>query len=301
MLPNTFLTIPGIGIKSEQALWEKGIRSWDDLLAAGNIGSSTKKIEKMKGSLRESQEQLQNGNVHYFADHLPHSQCWRFFPEFRESTAYLDTEPTALDPWLHSITVITLYDGKEIFSYIQGKNLDDFAKDVQKYSVLVTYNGRRFHLSFFAMYMGLKLNQVHIDLRYILGSLGYTGGLKKCEEKAGIDRGVIEDVDGCSAVILWEEYRDRGNGKALESLLAHSAYDAVDLEPLMVLAYNLKLEQTPFRDLNRILPPKSPEIPYKGDLDTIMDAYEASLTDERFPISRVYADMYSGNKSSFIS
>jgi hypothetical protein len=115
---------------------------------------------------------LLNANAAYFADHLPHNQYWRFFPEFRESTAYLDIETTALDPWLHSITVITLYDGKQIFSYIQGKNLDDFAKDVQKYSVLVTYNGRRFHLPFMAMYMGLKLNQVHIDLRYILGSLG---------------------------------------------------------------------------------------------------------------------------------
>ena len=108
-------------------------------------------------------------------------------------------------------------------------------------------------------------------------------------------------MDGCSAVILWEEYRDKGNRKALESLLAHSAYDAVDLEPLMVLAYNLNLEKTPFLDSNRIVSSKAPEIPYKGDLDTIMDAYDASLTDERFPISRVYADMYSGNKSSFIS
>lgn len=301
MLQNTFLHIPGIGIKSEQALWEKGIRSWDDLLAAENIGSSAKKIEKMKDSIRESQEQLQNGNVHYFADRLPHNQYWRFFPEFRESTAYLDIETTALDPWLHSITVITLYDGQQIFSYIQGKNLDEFAKDVQKYSVLVTYNGRRFSLPFMRMYMGLKLNQVHIDLRYILGSLGYTGGLKKCEEKAGIDRGVIEDVDGCSAVILWEEYRDNGNRKALESLLAHSAYDAVDLEALMVLAYNLKLEQTPFRESHRLTPPTLPEIPYKGDLDTIINAYETSLTDERFPVSRVYADMYSGNNPSFIS
>ncbi len=132
----------------------------------------------MKDSIRESQVQLQNKNVHYFGDHLPHNQYWRFFPEFRESTAYLDIETTALDPWLHSITVITLYDGKQIFSYIQGKNLDDFAKDVQKYSVLVTYNVRRFHVPFMAMYMGLKLNQVHIDLRYILGSLGYTGGLE---------------------------------------------------------------------------------------------------------------------------
>ena len=42
MLQNTFLHIPGIGIKSEQALWKKGIRSWDDFFAAENIGYSPK-------------------------------------------------------------------------------------------------------------------------------------------------------------------------------------------------------------------------------------------------------------------
>ena len=56
----------------------------------------------------------------------------------------------------------------------------------------------------------------------------------------------------------------------------------------MVLAYNLKLEQTPFRDSHRIVPPKLPEIPYEGDFTTIMDAYEASLPDERFPTWRAY-------------
>ena len=290
MLQNTFLHLPGIGIKSEQNLWNRDIRTWDDYLASPFPGN---KAGKVRASIRESQEQLQNKNVHYFADHLPHNQYWRFFPEFRESTAYLDIETTALDPWLHSITLITLYDGEKIFSYIQGKNLDAFEEDIRKYSVLVTYNGRRFSLPFMRMYKGLKLDQVHIDLRYILGSLGYTGGLKKCEEKAGIDRGVIDDVDGCSAVILWEKFRDDGNKKALESLLAHSAYDAVDLEPLMVLAYNLKVEQTPFRESTRLIPPSLPEIPFKGDPDTIMEAYEASLTDERFPTSRLYADMYS--------
>jgi uncharacterized protein YprB with RNaseH-like and TPR domain len=289
MLPNTFLTIPGIGIKSGQAFWEKGVRSWDDLCASENIGSSKNKMDKMKNFIRESQEQFQKGNVHYFAEHLPHNQYWRFFPEFRESTAYLDIETTALDPWLHSITVITLYDGKQIFSYIQGKNLDDFEKDVQKYSVLVTYNGRHY-FPFIAMYMGLKLKQVHVDLRYILANVGYTGGLIKCEEKAGLDRGNIEDIDGCTAVILWEEYRDKGNKKALESLLAHSAYDAVNLEPLMVAVYNLKTDQTPFRESNRISAPILPKIPYEGDPYTIMDAYDTSLTDERFPW-RIY-DIY---------
>lgn len=283
MLQNTFLHIPGIGIKSEQALREKGIRSWDDLLAFEGIGSSKRKAERMKGFIKESQEQLQKGNVHYFAKRLPPNQYWRFFPEFRNRTAYLSVETTALDPWLHSITVITLYDGKQIFSYIQGKNLDDFARDIQKYSIVITYNGRRLHLPFLEMYMGLKLQQVHIDLRYLLGSVGYTGGLIKCEKKTRIDREIIDKVDGCTALILWEEYRDTGNEKALESLLAHSVYDSINLEPLMVAAYNLKLNQTPLLESNRISLPKMPKIPYEGDIDAIFDANESAITDERFP------------------
>jgi uncharacterized protein YprB with RNaseH-like and TPR domain len=283
MLQNTFLHLSGIGIKSEQSLWEKGIRSWDDFLAAEDIGSSRKKTERMKDLIKESQEQLQTGNMHYFAERFPQKQYWRFFPEFRDKTAYLSVETTALDPWLHSITVMTLYDGNQIVSYIQGKNLDDFEGDIRKYSLVITYNGRRVHLPFLGMYMGLKLKQVHIDLRYLLGSVGYTGGLRKCEEKIKIKRGDVKDVDGCTAVILWEEYRDNGNKKALDSLLAYSAYNSVNLEPLMIVAYNLKLDQTPFSKTKHISPPKIPKIPYEGDIDAIFDANESAITDERFP------------------
>ena len=124
MLQNTFIHIPGFGIKSEQALWEKGIRSWDDILSTGDTKSLGTKVAKIKPAIEQSQVQLQNGNVQYFANHLPPNQYWRFFPEFRERTAYLSIETTDLDPWLHGITVITLYDGKEIFSYIRGRNQD---------------------------------------------------------------------------------------------------------------------------------------------------------------------------------
>jgi len=271
MLQNTFLHLPGIGVKSEQALWEKGIQSWDDLLASENIGSPPKSLEKMKDSIRESQSQLQKGNAVYFADRLPESQYWRFFPEFRESTVYLDVETTALDPVLHGITVITLYDGKQIFSYIRGKNLDDFAKDVQKYSVVITHNGKRLDLPFLGWSMGVELTQPHIDLRYLLNSVGLKGGLKGCEKKAGIDRGDLKDLDGCSALLLWEEYERSKNTKALETLLAYSAFDAVNLEALMVLAYNLKLKETPFEESHKIPLPKLPEIPFRADLDTILN------------------------------
>jgi uncharacterized protein YprB with RNaseH-like and TPR domain len=102
---------------------------------------------------------------------------------------------------------IALYDGKSIFTYVQGQNLDEFTRDIQKYKVIVTYNGKCFDVPFIESYFRVKMPQAHIDLRYLLKSLGYTGGLKGCEKKAGIDRGEMEGIDGYFAVLLWDDYQ----------------------------------------------------------------------------------------------
>jgi uncharacterized protein YprB with RNaseH-like and TPR domain len=117
--------------------------------------------------------------------------------------------------------------------------------------------------------LGIKLNQVHIDLRYILRSLGYAGGLKGCERKAGIDRGELDGMDGYFAVLLWEDYQRNMNRKALETLLAYNIQDVVNLEMLMVFSYNLKLNETPFVQTHQLSYPSSPKIPFKADLETI--------------------------------
>ena len=111
--------------------------------------------------------------------------------------------------------------------------------------------------------------QVHIDLRYLLKSLGYSGGLKGCEKKAGIDRGDLEGVDGYFSVLLWDDYRRNKSRKALETLLAYNIQDIVNLETLMVLSYNLKLKDTPFVESHQLSFPSSQEIPFKADLKTI--------------------------------
>lgn len=41
----------------------------------------------------------------------------------------------------------------------------------------------------------------HIDLRYVLASLGYRGGLKGCERQLGLDRQELQDVDGFFSLI----------------------------------------------------------------------------------------------------
>jgi len=269
MLKNTFLHVPGLGIKTEAKFWSSGIQSWEDLLGQELIHFSPKKGDVLKRSLEESIEHLSNRNPNFFGDRLPPNQFWRIFPEFRESVAYLDIETTGLDFCFNQITTIALYDGKSIFTYVQGQNLDEFREDIQRYKVLVTYNGRCFDVPFIGGCLGIKLDQVHIDLRYILKSIGYTGGLKGCEKKAGIDRGDLEGVDGYFAVLLWDDYRRNKNQKALETLLAYNIQDVVNLETLMVLSYNLKLRDTPFVESHQLGLPFCPEIPFKGDKATV--------------------------------
>ena len=293
MIRNTFLHIPGIGIKNEQALWKKGILSWDDILLEETDHFSGGKMKNIREGIKESQEQFQNGNVSYFASHLPQAEYWRFFPEFRESTAYLNVETSSLNPWCQPINVMTLYDGKEIFTYVYEKNLNDFIEDVKKYSIIVTYNGRRLDFPFIKFYLGLELDQSHIDLRYLLSSAGLRGGLKKCEEKVGIDRGDLKGLDGCSAILLWEEYERNHNEKALETLLAYSTYDAVSLETLMIHAYNLKLKGTPFEESHKIRSPKFPEIPFKAHLETILDLDYCDLYERGYHSKSINKWLYS--------
>ena len=75
-----------------------------------------------------------------------------------------------------------------IYTYVQGQNLERFKDDIYKYDVICTYNGKCFDVPVIESDLGIKLKQVHIDLRYVLKSVGFSGGLKGCERKAGIDR-----------------------------------------------------------------------------------------------------------------
>lgn len=268
MLKNTFVHIPGIGPKTEQRFWNSGIHNWDDFTQNCSIRLSESWMDTITAYLVESKQNLKFSNPNYFSDLLPSNQHWRFFPEFRESTVYLDIETTGLESWGNIITTIALYDGKSITYYINDQNLNDFPNDIRKYKVIVTYNGKTFDVPFIERYFGIKLDHAHIDLRYILGSLGYRGGLKSCEIQMGIDRGDLKDIDGFFAVLLWHNYKKTGNQKALETLLAYNIQDVLTLENLMVIAYNMKIKNTPFYR-SQLPEPVLPEIPFEVDMETV--------------------------------
>jgi len=270
MLKNTFCHIPGIGPKSERTLWDAGLTAWDTLNDEMLGKVSSKRRELLSRYSAESTRQLSEGNAGYFAGLLPSNQEWRMFPEFCHSVAYLDIETTGLSGGSDYITTIAVYDGGNVYDFVKGRNLDEFAECISRYKLLVTFNGKTFDVPFIQQYLGVAMPPAHIDLRYVLAGLGFRGGLKRCERTLGLDRGDLADVDGYFAVLLWHDYQRNGSKKALETLLAYNIADVVNLAAIMPLAYNMKLKETPFHGSHTLpIEPATCVSPYKADLETI--------------------------------
>jgi uncharacterized protein len=267
MLQHTFCHIPGIGIKTERKLWEAGITSWKRWPDTAKVRLSAAIKFDATRVLEDSLVALEN-DPSFFTGRLSSSEPWRIFPHYRDRTAYLDIETTGLDDFAE-ITTIALYDGKEVFTYVNGRNLYDFVHDIQKYQVIISYNGKSFDIPFIERYFHIRLDHAQIDLRYVLARLGFKGGLKGCEKQLGLNRGKLEGVDGYFAVLLWQQFKKENDERALETLLAYNIEDTVNLERLAIEAYNRNVQTTPFKE--QLVLPSSfpPPNPFMADYDCI--------------------------------
>jgi uncharacterized protein YprB with RNaseH-like and TPR domain len=249
MLTQTFCHIPGIGKVREQKFWASGIQSWE-------VALNTKSPYPCRLSdaacdvLAQSPGRLAAGDVSWFAQKLPQAESWRLCSHFANRAAYVDIETTG-GPGPVQITSIALFDGKTVHTYIQGRDLERFCNDIRRFSLMVTFNGRCFDVPILQRELKV-VPPPHLDLRFLLKSVGISGGLKTCEQQLGIDRKELDGLDGYFAVLLWQEYETRGDEQALETLLAYNAADVLSLPVLLEYAYAAKLEQTPFTHLPRI-------------------------------------------------
>ncbi len=269
MLENTFCHIQGIGPRTEKRLWEADIHGWHDFLNWRQPSFGRAALNSMACSISASVAALAAGEASWFYERLKGSEHWRMFRDFKHKTAYIDIETTGLERGLSIITTIALYDGRDIRTYVNGDNLDSFIYDIGAYDLLVTYNGKSFDVPFIESFFDVRLPHAHIDLRYVLGSLGFKGGLKNVEKQFGISREELEGVDGYFAVLLWMEYEKRANRQALETLIAYNVEDVVNLEFLMHHAYNIKVRDMPFgQDLVMDVPFR-PKVPYAADIDLV--------------------------------
>lgn len=245
MLRHTFVHVPGIGERTERHLWSLGVVDWDCAMGgvAGRVPAHCRK--SLPAAIEESQQALVKRDACFFADRLASAHHWRLYSSFSDRTAFLDIETTGLGAG-SVVTTIALYDGQSIRTYVRDQNLHEFPADIRQYQLLVTYNGRTFDVPFLErQFPDLRLTQPHVDLRYLLASLGYKGGLKGCEQKLGIPRPqALQDVDGFMAVRLWWAH-ERGDRRALPALLRYNIEDTVNLRWLMETAYNMAVERLP--------------------------------------------------------
>lgn len=266
MLSSSFLHIPKIGAKTEKKIWESGINTNNDFIKHPPEFITPKSRKNILNHIKTVQK---TEDPHHYYDYLPSGEQWRIFKRFQKQTAYIDIETTGLDTCKDEITTIALYDGENIKHYVNGINLDDFKKDIFDYQVIATYNGKTFDIPFIENFFDVEISHCHLDLRYILKSLGYSGGLKSCEKQLGIGRGMdLDGVNGFMAVLIWAYYRRKKNVRALETLLAYNIEDVLNLEYMMITAYNKKIEGIPLELEKLSIPPKKVN-PFEADLSIV--------------------------------
>jgi len=242
MLRNTFIHLPGIGIQRERALWDRGIVDWDCYLAATEEG---RLAEDVYGCalpvVRRSIEAAAAGDAAFFDALLPRGETWRLYPEFAERALFLDIETTGLSAWDDQVTLVGAFGGGKPALFINGINLDQFPDYVAQFPLLVTFNGSQFDVPFLKVHFPqARLDHAHIDLRFVLASLGYRGGLKNVERCLGLGRDpTIQGVDGWEAVRLWRRYC-RGDRAALARLALYNLTDVVNLVELIEIAVRHK-------------------------------------------------------------
>jgi uncharacterized protein YprB with RNaseH-like and TPR domain len=245
MLRHTFIHADGVGATTERRLWEQGVHTWDVFLELhrGNR-VPLRRLCRLAPLVEESRSALLCRDLRFFSQRLSAAEQWRLYRDFADQAAYVDIETTGLSADRDAITVVGAYGSGSFRAFVRGKDLADFPAFVARYPLLVTFNGATFDLPFLRRAFPGFQPEAHLDLRYPLRRLGYTGGLKQIENRLGVIRPAhVREVDGFEAIRLWHEYR-RGNRGALDLLVEYCRHDVTNLEPLAARAAQELFAQT---------------------------------------------------------
>jgi len=235
MITKSFIFLERVGDKLEQNIWKKGIHDWSRFLETKKItGLSRARKLYYDRKILNARKALYDFNSEYFYDSMPQSEMWRLYGFFKEEAVFLDIETTGLSKETDDITVFGLYDGMNTKTMIKGTNLDYAAlkKELQKYKLIVTFNGASFDLPFIEKrYPGLVPKIPNFDVKPAADRLGLKGGLKNIEKALGISRSsIVGKFHGGDALALWRMYRATGDEYYLNLLVEYNEYDLINLK-----------------------------------------------------------------------
>lgn len=241
MITATFRGMPGIGPSRERELWEKGVRDWADLPAEGPI-LSPRLDDRLRAAVNEARALLARRDLAGIARWLPTNERWRLWPRFAEETCFVDIET---DGDAETVTSIGLLASDGPRAFVRGFDLDAFPAAFERYGVVVTFNGAAFDLPVLRRaFPDLRMPPVHVDLRFLFQRLGERGGLKALEKRFGLDRPAgVEGMDGWEAVKAWRRWQAERDVRALCRLVEYNLYDAIQLRPLLEIAWNRLVEE----------------------------------------------------------
>ena len=231
MLTKTFIHINGISYRNESNLWEKGIKSWWDVLdKKEQLPFGKEKNAMLMKEVIESIKEFMKDNISYFSSRLPHKEWWRFLSHYKNEIGYIDIETNIQG----NITVIGLYIGGMFYYYKSGDNSLILEKMISLPKILVSFNGIAFDIpKIKSEFPHIEIPEIHFDLLKVAKSVGWYGGLKKIENMLHIKRPEhVKDMNGYNAIILWDQYKN-GSEKSLEILLDYNKYDVLNLEILL--------------------------------------------------------------------
>lgn len=241
VIRNTFVMLPSVGAKKERAIWESGIRTWDDFLSADAV-PVMRPSAKANGDavLGQAVELLDEGDCASLADMTPRSEHWRLFGDFRDEAAYLDIETDGLSRDA-LVTVVTVHSRRGTVTLTEGIDLspETLADALDGTKVLVTFNGSCFDVPVLRnSFPEVDLDIPQFDLRFASRKVGYRGGLKPLEIDLGITRAdEIDGMDGADAVRLWKMWERHGDRDSLEILTEYNRADTMNLERIADVIY----------------------------------------------------------------
>lgn len=242
-------------------MWEADILNWENFLNKNCFTSSH--LPRTSTGIRvitESVQNLEEGNIRYFRNILPKGELWRTYPEFMETSAFLDIETTGLDSRHSELTLIGIADRNGYNAFVKGCNMEDFYEAVAQYDLIITFNGSSFDLPFIETHLGnVFRHTAHIDLMRLLSRIGFRGGLKRIEVELGILRpSLLQNLNGYHAIELWNRHI-AGQKQALPTLIRYNAEDVASLPELIAIAFNQMVDRTGIENFQHI-GSKRPEI-----------------------------------------
>ena len=188
MLRHTFIHLPGVGPHRERTLWQQGILDWDRFLEAAEDGLLRKGIYKSAVPLvRQSLDAVAAGDAGFFHGRLPSRETWRLYSGVRRPgivPGHRDDRPVRrLRPGDADRRLGRRQAGPVHQAASTSTSSPPTSPSFRSWSPSTAASSTC--RSCGHIFPEARLDQAHIDLRFVLRSLGYRGGLKAIETEPG--------------------------------------------------------------------------------------------------------------------